>query len=72
VAYPVICSCPSTTTAIPIFYSIRQLARSIMPMNLHTHAITILNIRNSRRPDQAPFNLFRGGVPCMTETGSKP
>jgi hypothetical protein len=42
----------------PTFHGIRQLARTIVSMNLHAHALAILNVRNSRRPDRAPFNAF--------------
>ena len=42
----------------PIFHGIRQLARAIVSMNFHAHALTILNVRNSRRPDRALFNPF--------------
>jgi hypothetical protein len=42
----------------PIFHGIRQLARAIVSMNLHTQALTILDIRNSRRSHRAPFNPF--------------
>ena len=42
----------------PTFHRIRQLACTIVSMNLHTQALTILDIRNSRRSHRAPFNPF--------------
>ena len=39
----------------PTLHGIRQLARTIVSMNLHANALTILNVRNSRRPTEHPI-----------------